>query len=189
MHTILLANTFPSMLGCSSLLPSEAAFLIHSLFQLQKYLLSRRRMTNATSQFFFFISSQLRLLRLPFWTTITILFVGCNKDSEQFFFFSKKRTELEVHYTFLPACSITGASLQFCFSFFFHITHEEIHDHRPLAVLHLLRPRSACFFFFTLFPAHTFLILILQTASYKTHACWLTLITRGCGVLRSTRVC
>ncbi len=26
-------------------------------------------------------------------------------------------------------------------------------------------------FFFTLFPAHTFLILILQTASYKTHAC------------------
>ncbi len=31
-------------------------------------------MTNATSQFFFFfISSQLRLLHLPFWTTITIL--------------------------------------------------------------------------------------------------------------------
>ncbi len=29
---------------------------------------------------------------------------------------------------------------------------------------------------FTLFPAHTFLILILQTASY-THACWLTLIS------------
>ncbi len=28
---------------------------------------------------FFFISSQLRLLCLPFWTTITILFVGCNK--------------------------------------------------------------------------------------------------------------
>ncbi len=59
-------NTFPSMLGCSSVLPSETAFLIHSLFQLQKYLLSRRRMTNATSQFFFFISSQLRLLHLPF---------------------------------------------------------------------------------------------------------------------------
>ncbi len=39
----------------------------------------------------------------------------------------------------------------------------------------------------TLFPAHTFLILILQTASY-THACWLTLIYDGCGVLRSTRV-
>ncbi len=49
--------------------------------------------------------------------------------------------------------------------------------------------RVRVFFFFTLFPAHTFLILILQTASYKTHACWLTLITRGCGVLRSTRVC
>ncbi len=44
-----------------------------------------------------------------------------------------------------------------------------------------------CFFSSTLFPAHTFLILIVQTASY-THACWLTLITRGCGVLRSTRV-
>ncbi len=44
------------------------------------------------------------------------------------------------------------------------------------------------FFSSTLFPAHTFLILILQTASYKTHACWLTLTTRGCGVLRSTRV-
>ncbi len=43
-------------------------------------------------------------------------------------------------------------------------------------------------FFFTLFTAHTFLILIWQTAIYKTHACWLTLITHGCGVLRSTRV-
>ncbi len=31
--------------------------LIHSLFQLQKYLLSRRRMTNATSQFFFHLES------------------------------------------------------------------------------------------------------------------------------------
>ncbi len=43
------------------------------------------------------------------------------------------------------------------------------------------------FFSSTLFPAHTFLILILQTASY-THACWLTLISGGCGVLWSTRV-
>ncbi len=61
-----------------------------------------------------------------------------------------------------------------------------------------LRPHSAsggwgeaCVFFSsTLFPAHTFHILILQTASYKTHACgvWLTLISGGCGVLRSTRV-
>ncbi len=60
------------------------------------------------------------------------------------------------------------------FQLFFHITHEEIHDHRPLAVLLTLTPPhsasggwgNACFFF-TLFPAHTFLILILQTASYK----------------------
>ncbi len=49
----------------------------------------------------------------------SLLFVGCNKDSEQFFFFSKKRTELEAPYTLLRACSITGASLQFCSSFFF----------------------------------------------------------------------
>ncbi len=50
---------------------------------------------------------------------------------------------------------------------------------------------GVCFFFSsTLFPAHTFHILILQTASYKTHACgvWLTLISGGCGVLRSTRL-
>ncbi len=35
MHTI---NTFPSMLGCSSLLPTERAFLMHSLFQLKSLL-------------------------------------------------------------------------------------------------------------------------------------------------------
>ncbi len=51
-------------------------------------------------------------------------------------FFNKKHTELEVCYTLLRVCSITGVSLQFCFSFFFHITHEGIRDHRPLAVLH-----------------------------------------------------
>ncbi len=85
------------------------------------------------------------------------------------------------------------------FQLFFHITHEEIHDHRPfaLAVLTLTSPALYCcfwrlrvtrvFFSSTLFPAHTFLILILQTASY-THACWLTLISGGCGVIRSTRV-
>ncbi len=155
MHTILLANTFPSMLGCSSLLPSETAFLIHSLFQLQKYLLSRRRMTNATSQFFFFISSQLRLLRLPFWTTITLLFVGCNKDSEQLFFFSKKRTELEVRYTLLRVCSITGASPVFFFSAFFShhswrspwspsVCSTNINSARAL----LLVAEVTCFFFF-----------------------------------------
>ncbi len=83
---------------------------------------------------------------------------------------------------------------------FFHITHEGIHDHQPSA-LYWLRPRSAscdwgraprCFFFFFflhLISAHTFLILILQVASYKTHIkCQLTLITGRCGVLRSTRV-
>ncbi len=59
----------------------------------------------------------------------------------------------------------------------------------------LLRPRSIsggwgkeCFFSSsTLFPAHTFLILILQTASY-THAWWLTLISGGYSVLRFTQV-
>ncbi len=45
---------------------------------------------------------------------------------------------------------------------------------------------NACFFSSTLFPAHSFL-LILQAESY-THTCWLTLISGGCGVLRSTRV-
>ncbi len=100
---------------------------------LKVYLLSQRQMTNATC--FFTISSQFRLLPLPFWTTITIFFVGCNKDWA--FFFSKKRTELEVCYTLLHASSITGA-----FHLFFHITHEGIHDHRPLAVGYYIN--SAC---------------------------------------------
>ncbi len=54
-----------------------------------------------------------------------------------------------------------------------------------------MRSRATLFFFFFLhlIPAHTFLILILQVASYKTHIkCQLTLITGRCGVLRSTRV-
>ncbi len=81
---------------------------------------------------------------------------------------------------------------------FFHITHEGIHDHRPSACINYARAlllatevaRHAVFFFFLhLIPAHTFLILILQVASYKTHIkCQLTLITGRCGVLRSTRV-
>ncbi len=81
---------------------------------------------------------------------------------------------------------------------FFHITHEGIHDHRPSACINSARAlllatevaRHAVFFFFLhLIPAHTFLILILQVASYKTHIkCQLTLITGRCGVLRSTRV-
>ncbi len=51
------------------------------------YLLRRRRILMQLRSLFFFISSQLRLLRLPFWTSIPILFVGCNKDSEQYYFF------------------------------------------------------------------------------------------------------
>ncbi len=50
------------------------------------YLPSRRRMTNATSQFFF--SSRVNF-DCYVWTTITILFVSCNKDSEQLFFLQK----------------------------------------------------------------------------------------------------
>ncbi len=62
------------------------------------------------------------------------------------------------------------------FQLFFHITHEGIHDHRPLAVGYYINSARALllaaevtrviFFSSTLFPAHTFLILILQTASY-----------------------
>ncbi len=74
---------------------------------------------------FFFIWSQLRLLRFPFWTTITILFVGCNKDSEQLFFLAKNAQNYKFVTLYCVRVSITGASLQFCFSFFFHITMKE----------------------------------------------------------------
>ncbi len=124
-HTIILANKFPYMLGCSSRLPTERAFLIHSLFQLQKSTCCHgagRLME--LCRFFFFILSQLRLLCLPFLT----IFVACNKDS---FFFCKKCTEKELRYTLLCACSITDASL---LRVFFHITHESIQDHCLLAV-------------------------------------------------------
>ncbi len=142
MYTILLANTFPSMLGCSSLMPSETAFLMHSLFQLQKstclhgdgWLMQLRS---------FFFSSRVNF-DCYVWTTITILFVSCNKDSEQFFF-AKKLTELEVRYTLLRACSITGASLLL----FFNITH----DHRPLAVL-TLTPPALCFWRLLFLPPY-----------------------------------
>ncbi len=113
---------------------------------------------------FFSILSQLRLLRLPF-LTIKILFVGCNKESEKLFFFSKKRTELEVRYTLLHVCSITGASLQFCFSFFFFtsLMKESMITVRLQYYINSARALflaaevtcNACFFF-TLFPAHTF---------------------------------
>ncbi len=65
------------------------SFLIHSLFQLQKSTCCHGDGWLMQLRSFFFIWSQLRLLRLPFWTTITILFVGCNKDSEQLFFLAK----------------------------------------------------------------------------------------------------
>ncbi len=61
----------------------------------------------------------------------------------------------------------------------------------PVLCFLRLRSRATLFFFFFLhlIAAHTFLILILQVASYKTHIkCQLTLITGRCGVLRSTRV-
>ncbi len=121
------------MLGCSSLLPTEIAFLIH--YSSFKSLLATRWI-------------------LP----------------------------LFIH---------------FCLSFFFtSLMKESMITDRPLvltppALCFLrLRSRATLFFFFLhLIPAHTFLILILQVASYKTHIkCQLTLITGRCGVLRSTRV-
>ncbi len=87
----------------------------------------------------------------------------------------------------------------FCLSFFFtSLMKESMITDRPLVLtppaLCFLRLRSRptlffFFFFLHLISAHTFLILILQVASYKTHIkCQLTLITGRCGVLRSTRV-
>ncbi len=61
------------------------AFLIHSLFHLKKSTCCHGDGWLMKLRSFFFISSQLRSLRLPFWTTITILSVGCNKDSEKIF--------------------------------------------------------------------------------------------------------
>ncbi len=142
--------------------------------------------------FSFFRTSQLRLLRLPVWTTITILFVGCNKDSESYFFFCKILTELEIRYTLLRVCSTNSASLVSPFYFSTSLMKESMITIRLQYYINsthalFLAVEVTCFFFFTLFNAHTFLILILQTASY-THACWLTLISGGYGVLWSTRV-
>ncbi len=119
------------MLGCSSLLPTEIAFLIH---------------------------------------------------------YSSFKSLLATHWM-LPLY------IHFVWAFFSH--HSWRNPWSPTVRLYYLRPRSApCdwgraprFFFLHLIPAHTFLILILQVASYKTHIkCQLTLITGRCGVLRSTRV-
>ncbi len=124
------------MLGCSSLLPTEIAFLIH-------------------------YSSFKSLLATCYPLDFTSLY-------------------------------------SFCLSFFFtSLMKESMITDRPLVLtppaLCFLRLRSRAtlffFFFLNLIPAHTFLILILQVASCKTHIkCQLTLITGRCGVLRSTRV-
>ncbi len=139
------------------------------------------------------ISRQLRLLRLPLLNyNNNIFFVGCNKDST--IFFSKKRSELEVCYTLLHVCSITGvSSVLFQLFFFTSLMKESMITVRWqyyinfAHALFLAAEVTHVFFPSTLFHAHTFLILILQTACY-THACSLTLISGGCGVLRSTRV-
>ncbi len=109
-----------------------------------------------------------------------------------------------VHYSSFKSLLATCYMLDFtslysfCLSFFFtSLMKESMITDRPLVLtppaLCFLRLRSRAtlffFFFLHLIPAHTFLILILQVASYKTHIkCQLTLITGRCGVLRSTRV-
>ncbi len=109
-----------------------------------------------------------------------------------------------IHYSSFKSLLATCYPLDFtslylfCLSFFFtSLMKESTITDRPLVLtppaLCFLRLRSRAtlffFFFLHLIPAHTFLILILQVASYKTHIkCQLTLITGRCGVLRSTRV-
>ncbi len=103
---------------------------------------------------------------------------GCNKDSEQFFFFfsKKHRIRSSLH---LTACVFNNRCVSsVCFSFFFTSLMKEsmitvrlqyyINSARALL---LAAEVTRVFFSSTLFPAHTFLILILQTASY-THADW-----------------
>ncbi len=109
----------------------------------------------------------------------------CNKDSEQLYFFLQKthRIRSSLHFT---ACVFNKL-------FFSH--HSWRNPWSPSACSTTLTPPALCFrwlrqcmfFSSTLFPAYTFLILILQTVSYK-FTCWLTLISGGCGVLRLTRV-
>ncbi len=113
-----------------------------------------------------------------------ILFVGCNKDSEQLFFSNKKkthRTRSALHFT---ACVFNNRCVSsVLFQLFFHITHEGIHDHRLPAVLTLtqLLAVTRVFVFFHLishshFSQPNFTNCKLQNT--RTH---------GCGVLRSTR--
>ncbi len=86
-----------------------------------------------------------------------------------------------IHYSSFKSLLATFYPLDFtslysfCLSFFFtSLMKESMITDRPL----VLTPPALCFlrlrsrvtlFFFYLIPAHTFLILILQVASYKTH--------------------
>ncbi len=120
------------------------------------------------------------------------------KTRSNYYFFSKKCTELEVClHSILRACTITGASLQLCFSFFPH--HSWRNPWSPSVCtcstnINFARASTAvsggwgnaCFFSSTLFPAHTFLILILQLQ--VTHRMLTDTDLCGCGVIRSTRV-
>ncbi len=104
------------------------------------------------------------------------------KNRSNYFFCCKKRTELEVRYTLLRVCSITGASLQFCFSFFFTSLMKE----SMITVLLQYYINSACALFlgaeitcnmcFFFLPPY-FLLTLFSSYFYKlqvthTHADW-----------------
>ncbi len=148
-------------------------------------------MTNVNSS----ISSQLQLLRLPFWTTITILFVGCNRLGAIFFF--AKNTELEVRYTLLRVFNNRCVS-SVLFQLFFPYHSWSNPWSRPLADCYINSARALFLavkvtrVFFFLPP---YLPLILFHPNFTncklhthTHTHWLTLISGGGGFLRSTRV-
>ncbi len=79
-------------------------------------------MTNATSQFFFFSPSRVNF-DCCVYPTIMILFVGCNKDSEQLFFCKKKhRTTSALHFTACVFNNRCVSSVLFQLFFTFHIT-------------------------------------------------------------------
>ncbi len=126
-----------------------------------------------------------------------MLFVGCNKDSEQFIYlFFLQKTHRIISSLHFTACVFNNRCVSSVLFQLFFSHHSWRNPWSPFAcstninsarALLLAAEVTRVFFSSTLFPAHTFLILILQTASY-THACWLTLISGGCGVLRSIRV-
>ncbi len=149
-------------------------------------LLSQRRMTNATSQFIFF--------HLESTSTVTFNLLNYNNatvviKTVSYFIFSKKCTYLEVRYTLLRACSITGASLQSCFSFFFltSLMKESMITVRLQYYINSTRTlflaaevtRNACFFFFHLISRSHFSHPSFTNCKLHTHACWLTLISGG----------